>query len=384
MRISMIRTLLAVIVLLGGMSGRAGAQSLDLDEIKPLPSYDKELSQKDFLDRTQLVEEMPRGDKFLGFKARLPKSWKRIGERIDDSDGEGSQQGDVKLSRRILGKIVKYYGTEVFTAPSRFEIQALELDQQITARNWFLGYILSNGYNMQGMKVYDDTKVEALYVTIEDSVSYVVRTLAIVNGPRMVLVSYYVPEAQFMQDRGLQEKVVQSFSFLSPEKIQLEPTQTYSFLELVHFDFPANWRLLSPNIHSLQNMDARLIRLEGEKSIIGDINIKIISTELETSLSQEVNFLKSDIREMGLEIGDLIETPTAYTFKPHITFARVEVYNIKPKDDTIQDHEYWLAVMAEDRYYYIVSMITPARMADFYKWAQNTEAFQTVIESMRP
>jgi hypothetical protein len=39
--------------------------------------------------------------------------------------------------------------------------------------------------------------------------------------------------------------------------------------------------------------------------------------------------------------------------------------------------------MIEDRYYYIVSMITPGRNTEFVRWARNIEAYREVIESFR-
>jgi hypothetical protein len=382
---------LALVFLFGSHMGQAQAQvqgqgQVDITRFKDLPTFLNEMSVADFLSKSQETEEKPKGDRYLGFKIRLPKDWTRVGERIDDVDADSQTVNNVKLSRRLLGKVVKYYGIADLAAPSRVDVQALDLQHQITAKNWFLGYALSNGYTLQGMKVVSDDRVEALYVLIEDSTSYVVRTLAIINGPRIVLVSYYVPEAVWTKERAMQEYVLDTFRFTDPEKTQIDVTRTYSYLDLLKFDYPASWRLIAPNISSTQGFDARLINAHndhGDKRLLGEINMRIVSTEMETSLPQEVNYLKEAIGTMGLQVGDLIETPTNFKFKPQVTFARVEVYNAKSKDNKVEDYEYWLAVMGEDRYYYIITMITPSRSADFYNWAQNTEAYQTVIESMR-
>ena len=90
------------------------------------------------------------------------------------------------------------------------------------------------------------------------------------------------------------------------------------------------------------------------------------------------------MKGVGLEVGNMIEAPNKYKYRPQVTFSRVEVYNAFSKDKSIEDHEYWLAVMAENRFYYIVSMVTPSRTADFSNWAQNTEAFEMIVESIRP
>lgn len=365
----------------------ARAQSFDVSKIKTIPSYAAEMSDKQFEETTKQIEENPKGDRYLQFTARVPKKWVRIGERMDDDTGnlvDKDETEDTQLSRRLLGRIVKYYGVENFEASSRFEIQALELDHEITARNWFLSHILSNGYTLQGLKEVNNRRVEALYVLVEKSIPYVVRTAAIINGPRMVLISYYCPEGEWKKERAMQERVINSFTFGTPENTRLEIERTYAFLDLLRFDYPASWRLIAPNISSIEGMNAKLLNTNDSNMLLGEINIRVVSTESETSLPQEVGYLKEDIRKIGLEVGDLIETPSKYNFKPHVGFARVEVYQAKADSKRIQDHEYWLAIMSEDRFYYIVSMVTPSRDADFYNWARNTEAFQIVIESMRP
>jgi hypothetical protein len=132
-------------------------------------------------------------------------------------------------------------------------------------------------------------------------------------------------------------------------------------------------------------MDAKLISTQDKKTVSGEIDLRIISTELDTSLAEEVGYLKEDIQERGLKIGSLIEVLDGdFTFKDHILYNRVEVYEAKDESRKIQDHEMWLAVLVEDRYYYIITMLTPGRNSDFYTWAKNSEAFQVVVESLRP
>jgi hypothetical protein len=263
-------------------------------------------------------------------------------------------------------------------------LRAMELDFDISARNWFLNYILSSGYTLQGMKELSDSRVEALYVLIEDGVSYVVRTIAEINGPRMVLASYYLPDSRWEEERALQEKVVHSFKFLKPETIKIEKARTYSFLDMLRFDYPISWKLLAPNIYSIEGMEARLVNTLDNDTLNGEIEIHIVSTELDTTLAQEVQYLKEDLRATGLGIGDLIEVRDDYNFKEHIFFSRVEVYRATDRKERVVGHEYWLAILVEDRYYYIVTMLTPDRTSDFYTWARNMESFQTVIESIRP
>lgn len=364
----------------------AHAQLSYVSNIKELPSYLNEMKEEDFMLKTNEIEEKPKGDRYLAFHVRLPKNWIRSGGKAEEN-AVTSETSGIKLSRRILGRVIKYYSVpSSLIPPSRFEIQALNLDRQITAKNWFLGYALTNGYTLQGMKVIDNDRIEAQYVLIDNAVSYVVRTIAIINGPRMVLISYFVPENQWPKERAMQEYVLKSFEFFNKEQSNLEVTRTFAFLDLLRFDYPASWRLVSPNLASIETMDAKLIKAKDNQSLIGEISLRIISTELETSLPQEINYLKANIHSMGLDVGDLIETINTFKYKPQVNFARVEVYKAVANDSNanLREHEYWLAIMAEDRYYYIVTMITPSRATDFYNWAQNIESFQMVVETLRP
>lgn len=114
------------------------------------------------------------------------------------------------------------------------------------------------------------------------------------------------------------------------------------------------------------------------------MDISVISTELDTNLMKEVETIRKDIKKRGFITGAALDTNATYHFNDKITFSRVEAYEVAGNKKSYIDYEFWLGIMVEDRYYYIVTMITPGRKADFYKWARNTEAFSMVIQSMMP
>lgn len=379
-KIFLLVTALIVIFSVLPAGRRVVAQPMDVRVIQELASYKNEMSDAAFAEQTESVVQTPKGDKFLAYEVKIPKGWKKHDENgVGDDDDDG-------LSRRVLGNVVRYYGPVRvdMPVPSRFEIQALELQYGMNARNWFLNHVMTSGFTLQGMKTVSDREVESQYVLIEGTDAFSVRTRAIINGSRMLLVSFYVPDSHWKKERALQERVVESFRFTSPEKSKVELTHTYTFLDLARFDYPDSWRLLTPNIYSTEGMDAKLLSSTNEKTLSGEINIHIVSTSLETTLSQEVQYVKNELKETGFSVGELIEVPTAYKFDGSIYFSRVEVYKTTEDKKMHTDHEFWIAVMAEDRYYYIVTMLSPGRASDFYTWARNTEAFKTVAESVRP
>lgn len=382
-------------VLALAFAGQGMAQTIDKNIIKVVPHYLDEMSDVDFLAQTQPVSEEPLGDKFLSFQMRMPLGWTKAStveqdkaflKYDDDDSNKQKKDAQTALSARILGVVTKYYGPTRIDYVDFFQIEAMNLDYELSVRNWFLNYVFTRGFTLQGMERTGEDSLEAQYVTLVGDTAYVFRVRAQANGPRVVLVTYAVPEQYWEKERAMQERVVNSFKFVSPEKTLNEHTRTYAFLDLLRFDYPASgWRLIAPNIYSAEGMDAKLVSTQDKKTVSGEIDMRIISTELDTSLAEEVGYLKEDIQERGLTIGNLIEVlDKDYKFGDHILYNRVEIYEAKDASRKIQDHEMWLAVLVEDRYYYIVTMLTPSRNSDFYTWAKNNEAFQVVIESLRP
>lgn len=288
------------------------------------------------------------------------------------------------LNSTLLGPVAKYSGPASAYVTSRLEVYAMQLSQGMTTKNWFLNYILGRNYTLMGMEQVSNNRVDAEYVLLEKGVSYVVRTAAISNGDRMVLISYYVPEKKWEEEKALQEDSLDSFRFLNPEKDRTDDRQIYGFLDFVKFSYPGTWRLIAPNVDSTENMTVKLIYTVDSETLDGEIDVSIISTELDTTLMKEVDFLREDLADRGFEIGESLPVSDAYTFDRSITFNRVESYTVESEEKSYIDYEYWLGIMVEDRYYYFVTMITPGRKADFYTWARNTEAFSMIVQSMMP
>ena len=349
------------------------AQIAEIRAIPAIPSYD--MPAEDFLAQTEVFKETPFGDKYLAYTLRLPKGWTKT---------ESSISNTMDVSKKLLGEIASYYGPANLGERSTFMIQAAELEYQMTAKNWFTNYIFSRGYTLQGMTALSDRKVEALYVALEKDVTYIVRAVVEVNGSRIVMGIYSVPEVHWMAERAMQTAVLKSFNFPTPEPVRVEETRTYAFLDLLRFDYPKSWRLMAPSIYSIEAMDAKIINSNQNGGLEGEVDVHVISTEVDTTLAEEVKRVQSALETKGLMIGKLIEQPQNYKMHDYIYFSRVEVYQANDKEKDLVDYEYWIGVLMEDRYFYIVTMLTPSRNTDFPIWSRNGEAFKTVLQSLRP
>lgn len=396
-----------------------------LNKIKKVPVYN-EVSDADFLARSNIYRETPMDDSYLSYEIRMPKDWKKLelGESeadketddlpsgqigfskrmarvqrdflkkealmLDQKDnptqsGDSSNKNKNKMSSKVLGTLAKYYGpTVVNTYPSVLTIDAQDLKFDISTKNWFLNFVLSNGYTLEGLQVINDRRVEALYVLLEDGVSYVIRAVAEINGKRIILVRMSIPETQWMEQRGMQEKAIRSFRFLSPETVKIGASRTYSFLDFLKFDYPVMWRLAAPNIASLDSMDANLLSSPDERTLEGEISVHIVASDAETSMQNEVKLLLDNIKEKGFILGDMLEEPDYFRIPPQVFYNKAQVYKLNYKTKNSVEYEYWVSIMREERYYYYVTLMTVARSSSFFIWARNTEAFQQVVESLRP
>jgi len=352
-----------------------------MTKIQQIPDFYNELPEGKFLSESELYEEYPAGDRFIAYQVRLPKGWFKAPSAVAfESKVDGVKAG---LNQRVLGKVAEYYGPGRIDALSRFEIHAQALDFEVTAKNWFMQEILTRGYSLEGLRVVSDRRVEALYVMVEKDTAFVVRAAAEINGPRMIVASYYVPDNHWEEERAQQQRVIETFTFAKPEGSKIESTRSYSFLDLLTFEYPSSWRLIAPSIYSVEGMEANLLQSVDHRTLAGEIHISIISTEFDSALRDELNFLKQEVTGRGLLLGELIDTKKDYKLPPQVMYNHTEMYKAVDPAEKVLLHEYWVSIMEEDRYWYVITMITPARSSEFYTWARNAEAFQTVVESFR-
>jgi hypothetical protein len=375
------------------------AQGMSLDIVNEIPNFEAELSEEEFLSNSVLRQYKPRNDRYLEYKIRLPVGWSASEGKLDtiplDSitkkrmrDSGNDDSSGMGINAYVLETLATYNGPERFGISSFFVLKAQELDKEISVKNWFLLYSLQNGYTLKGVREISDRKMEGLYVVMEGDRSYVVRLMVEINGSRIMLAMYYLPIDFFEQERAVQQHVIRSFEFLDPEEPKGETRRDFAFLDLLRFQYPANWQIAAPNLTATDEMDVTLVNSHNEKTLRGEILFSVISTEFDTTIGDEVNYIKEDMEnspgKKNLRVGNLIEIPEKYDLSSHIYFDRVEIYEANDVWKELQDYEYWVAVMMEDRYYYIITMLTPARHEDFFVWVENSEAFKIVIESIIP
>ena len=353
----------------------AQAIGVDPQTIPDLPTPDF-MPQKEFEDKTQLIQETPFNDPYLAYEVRLPKEW---GETADPPKTTPDHKG---VSDRVIGIIAAYSSPWRYQLRSFFTIEALELDYEINARNWFINYTFNNGYTLSALKEISENEIEAAYVELRDDITYAVRVRAIINGPRVLVMRYYVPQEDFADERIMQAQALNSFKLLHFEDRFIETHKTYGFVDQSYFNYPASWTIDAPLIKSIDRMKVILFSGDDVRKPEGQINVYVISKLLGTSLAQEVRDFRDSINIPGYRLGKIRER-LDMPYDKSLWFGMTESYRLEPQGNTMIDYEYVVSVMEGADYYYIVSLITPSREEEFYNWAKNLRAFRIVAETMR-
>ncbi len=355
-------------------SSQAQAQKILEEFNKPLPVVEP-IDPAKFQEETVEYNVMPLEDEVLSYSVRLPKTWAEFG---------GGGIKNYSLNNNLLGEIARYDGPPGIGPRSRFTVQALDLEYQLSAEQWFLQYILTNGYNLQGMKVHSDKKVEGLLVIVEKDISYIVRTVAQINGKRMILAQYFISDQKWYEENVMQGAAVSSFKLTHLKDEIIEEMLQFQFLDIAEFDYPVSWELRAPPLRSIDRMAVKLLMLAAKGSLNGRIEVNLASAFVVESLPDEIKGLKKSFEDKGLAFGKLIEKKTGYQFNDDVEFAAVEAYEVKGTASKLVDYEVWFTIMYSGDYYYFITLLTPSRDADFFVWSRNSETYRLIVESIEP
>jgi len=373
-----IRPLFIFFLCFGFFAGKAAAdtsRAREIPEIKQLEFMPEE----EFKAKTQLVEMTPMDDEYLAFQVRLPKKWK-----VDENDKRRDFY-DAGLATDVLTPLTRIVSPPNFTLRSFFTLEATELDYEINVKNWFINYTLINGYSLEGMSELDYKTIKAIYVEVDGDITYVVHARVSINGPRVIIARYYVPQELYREQKVMQQQALASFELKNPQTGTIEDWKSYAFLDQSYVDYPASWSLDPTEILSLERMKALFYSMQpGPESLMrGQVNLYLTSKLMDVSLSDEIKRFQDTFKVRGYTLGKVIERPEL-DYHSDMMFGRTEVYELDPDRPLhMIDYELWVSVMEGEDYYYLISLLTPSRVDEFDIWANNTEAYRQIVASVR-
>ncbi|MEZ5813651.1 MAG: hypothetical protein R3E13_02855 [Alphaproteobacteria bacterium] len=350
---------------------------------KPMPEFEL-TGISEFKKATKVVVKEFQKDPALDYEVRVPENWTELSK---------GGLGDIAVSDKILGELGKFYGPpSSVSARSRLVIEAEGLQYYMTAYQWLVQYLLANGYNLQGMKVYDDKNAEALYVLIEDDVSYAVRAVARLNGSRVVFAQHFIPVERWHDEKVVQSLMLNSFHLKNEVDGYVEEMEEYQFLDFAEFKYPKSWTLETGSIRTIDRMGVELLSTEivhrkhGKPTtrLDGQINVNMVSVFVSDTLEDEIERFREDLAKKNLNLGDFLEYREEFLFGDKFDFVDTQVFKATASSGKLIDHELWLTVMAKGEYYYFVSLFTPSRDEDYFTWARNTETYKLIVSTIEP
>ena len=367
------------------ISGRADAYT----DPSTLPKLDMtvKLNKQQFLRASDMVEEAPAGDEQLSYRVRVPKGWIKL---------PTAKMDEIQFTAEIFKSVVSYLSPPNLDRRSSFRIRALELKHFVSADNWFLNYILMSGSTVDGFNKRTNRRIEAQYTVLDKGQSYTVRAVAEISGSRIVLAEYLVPSETWEEERDMQIWTMMSFQLTRPELGPIEKVDTYAFVDIVKFMYPSSWLLYAPANISMDRMDASILNIKGvnrdqavsidmrDTRLDGRIDIYVISKSLGTSEGMEIEALKARFLKRGLIVGDLISSIEPIALHEGVRQSKIDAYKIGSENSRLIGYETWIAMLETKGRFYMLSLITPGREEDFYRWARNTETFKYVMSSLVP
>lgn len=376
----MIPVLLALAMLVAGVNN-VRAEGVDLKDTPHVKMYPvPETFEKD----TQIIREIdPYGESLMSYEFRVPKGW---GANYQSKSMSTVGESVSTMSNSVLSILGRYAGVPKNQLRSHILVEGQGLAYEISAKNWFVNFVLINGFSLTSMTEVSPREVDGLYIEVDKDQTYAVRARVLINGNRLIMMRYYLPQENYNDEKVTQGLTVASFKLSKPVPDTIEKQETYGFLDQSFFNYPASWTLKEKSILSIERMHAVVFQAtQQEESVVldGHIRVDVISKLLKTTLAQEIDAFRAKQKIPRYKIGSLIGS-IEYTFDPSVKSGKAQIYRLVPDDPVnMKDYEFAVTVMQGDDYYYITSMISPSREQDYSKWARNMESYRIINQSVR-
>ena len=349
---------------------------------KPMPEIEL-LPEDQFVAATNDFKAIPYGDKSLAYTLRWPKTWEA---------GEDKVSSTFELNTKLFSSINIWYSPPRMGGRSRLEVKAVDLENQLTAEQWYLKNLLQSGQTLEGFTVHSDKKVEALMIVMEDDVSYYLRTVTIINGKRVLQAQYYVPMFFWNEEKSMQAQCLKSFDITYPTEEVIENLLSFQFLDVAEVKYPESWQLRARGLTTIEKMNAKFLNVRKTKnkydrldeSIEGQIDVTLVSSLTSESLLNEVENYKKDLEGTGMLVGKKIDTIENYKYNENFSFAATEVYQGIDSTNDSMDYELWFSLLVSGNYYYFVTLLTPSRNESYNTWAINTQTYRLVVSNIKP
>lgn len=319
--------------------------------------------------------EVP-GEKLLTHKFKLPKGWEDI---------TGGKIGTPEFSSKVETILEKYVGLPNMYARSTYNVFALKLEREVDLSHWYFNYMSSRGYSVVAMK--DDfaggKRVEAESIKMNVEATFVVRSVAVLIGDKVIIAEYAVPDVFWNEQRDEAIWSIASFGMVFEDDKTIEPRKEFSILDIVKFNYPASWNVKVPRLTVVDELAAAVTTHNLRKELDGRIDSFYIASHVGGTREENMENYKQKYSEIvQFTIGEHIETLENVEFDKSITAGRIDIFKAKDVNGNYNGYEIWLAILESDVYDGYVFLTTIGREFDFLVWSKNQRSFKIMVESM--
>lgn len=363
-------------------------------ESDAIPKVDDKVSltKENFYAETDQFQDTPLNLDYLRYTVRLPKGWAKLASDSDVSGLEGLQAG-----KELFQQVGKYVSPPDLDKRDMLLVWTLDLKGLMSAKNWFINYMLTNGLSPEGLTVVSDREIEAQYTLLERTGAFSVRVKVLISGPKVIFAEYKLAAEHLDSYKDMQTFGIKSFNLVSPDLSPAVHMETFNFIDIAKFDYPKSWILYTPNITTVDRMEASIINLKGHELIQeknfesddlqldGRVDITMVARHPDVTIAGELNSLRDTLKRKKLRLGDLIERVQTFDRNKQVLSADMEVYYLDGLERKKKiGYEYWIAILQTPGRYYFFRLLTLNRKDNFYVWAQNVETFKMAIRTLAP
>ncbi len=391
-----ITTIIICALIIGTVSNYAHAGLFDIFNKKEAPKIaranpDYPRTEEEFEKNTEKYNEIPFNHPKYEFSIKIPKSWSAKAIITSRSKRNAFQNS---LGKEIPYDIAKFKSPPLQTAQINVTIQAIDLEHEISVRNWLHRYVTINQYALtDDIKVSEDKrKARASIIHNVNGASTSTIIITERNKDIMMILRFDVPARISQYTLPTQQLIAKNFDISFKINEGVEKTKKMLMGDNVKISYPASWTEYRNNLKNFNEMFVELHSytdtMQADSSrrrsfVNGMIKIHTIKRRKSTSLEKEIKKLTETItQELHINIDKLVSSQKADAYDRFL-FSRYEEYETSDKQQARQGRDLHLAILGDEEWYIFAYLYTPDKTNDFYNWARNTESFKQIIRQIR-
>ncbi len=333
-------------------------------------------SSETILQEFKLFSGKPFDDPRLAFRFLIPKGW--VAEPV-------MRQQSPALTPFTPTRLTVFRGPLSAAGTPFLELDAFQLDYDITALDWLRTILLPRGYEPERMKAFSDHRAEAETSFIYGSnQTFRGRAIAIIHGNIVHFLHYAAPAVLFKERRDRYGVIAASLDMPSPSQDVIEPRFSLNIGDGFFYHYPATWQLGESG--KLENgfSRAELFNFNALGEVDGLIHLEAQTKADNGENPQKLEQVHLRLDEYGVEIGErLSEEDHSLTGKASYSPAENQTLNVyeAATNNMSGPHEVWILTRDDQKHFRSLTLVTPDRHESPASWARNRRALEIMAMS---